>query len=281
MIAIIDSGSTKADWVITDGKQTTNLSTAGMNPNFIDTKEVIRIISDGITNKISPGTINRIYYFGTGCSSDVQRKIISDALSHLFKKASVSVDHDIHGAVIATCGKDEGIACIIGTGSNSVYFDGKNIQENNYGLGYILADEGAGTWLGKKLITNYFYNLLPEQLANDFKKNYNLSRDEVIKNVYMNPVANTWLGSYVKFYVENINNHWVRSTIKEGFEEFIKLFVLNYPRHKDVPVHFVGSVAFLFRDILSEVANEKKITLGKIIQKPIDGLKDYFMRENY
>lgn len=281
MIAIIDSGSTKADWVITDGKKSALLSTAGMNPNFINGNEVKRIVTEGILSKISPGEISKIYYFGTGCSSELQKKIISDALSALFTKADVVVDHDIHGAVIATCGNEEGIACIIGTGSNSVYYDGRQIHENNYGLGFILADEGAGTWLGKKLITHYFYNLLPEKLSKAFTDKYHLTRDDVITNVYGNPTANSWLASYVLFLNENINDEWVKKTVKEGFEEFIKLFVMNYPRYNELPVHFVGSVAFLFRDYLKEVAAAENIRLGKIIQKPIDGLMEYFIKENY
>jgi len=279
MIAIIDSGSTKADWVITDGKKTTNLNTAGMNPNFINKQDVIKIVSEGVTNRINAREIDKIYYFGTGCSSDLQKKIISDALASLFTNASIMVDHDIHGAVIATCGDEEGIACIIGTGSNSVYFDGKNIHENNFGLGFILADEGAGTWLGKKLITHYFYNLLPKKLSDDFTNKYHLTRDEVINKVYSNPTANSWLASYVTFINENKNDEWVRKTIKKGFEEFIELFVMNYDRYDKLPVHFVGSVSFLFSDLLKEVASEKKINLGKIIQKPIDGLKEYFIKE--
>jgi glucosamine kinase len=281
MIAIIDSGSTKADWVVTDGKEHIILSTAGMNPNFINGEEVKRIVSEGILSKISPVDISNIHYFGTGCSSALQKKIISDALESLFPKADVLVDHDIHGAVLATCGNDEGIACIIGTGSNSVYFDGIKIHENNYGLGYILADEGAGTWLGKKIVTHYFYHLLPEKLSQAFTVKYHLTRDDVINNVYGNPTANSWLAGFVVFLNENRNDEWVKNIIKEGFGEFIKLFVMNYPRYNELPVHFVGSVAFLFQDYLEEVAIEKNIRLGKIIQKPIEGLRDYYIKEYY
>lgn len=281
MIAIIDSGSTKADWVFTDGNKSTNLKTAGINPNFLSTQDVINIVRDGITNNINPESVEKIFFFGAGCSSDQQRKIISDALAFLFINAAIRVDHDIHGAVLATCGNKEGIACIIGTGSNSVYFDGKEIHENNYGLGFILADEGAGIWLGKKLVTNYFYNLLPEELSLEFTSKYHLTRDDVINNVYGNPTANSWLASFVHFMYQHRDNEWIKTTIKKGFREFIELYVINYEGFDKLPVHFVGSISFLFSDLLKEVAAEKKIKLGKIIQKPIDGLREYFIRENF
>ena len=152
MIAIIDSGSTKADWIFTNGQINNALTTVGINPNFINEEEAIRIINDGIIKYIPAQEVKKIYFFGSGCSSVEQKKIISNALTKIFQNAKVTVEHDIAGAVLSTCGNEEGIACIIGTGSNSVYFDGNRIHENNYGLGFILADEGAGTYLGKKLI---------------------------------------------------------------------------------------------------------------------------------
>ena len=252
-----------------------------MNPNFINGEEVIKIINNGIIKNVSPKDVRKIFYFGTGCSSKEQKKIISDALSQLFLNAQISVDHDITGAVLATCGNEEGIACIIGTGSNSVYFDGKEIQKNNYGLGYILGDEGAGTYLGKKLITHFLYGLLPNNLSVDFTKKYKLTRNDVIVNVYNNPTANTWLGSFAQFFAEHRDDAWVRSTINKGFEEFVQLFVKNFPRYESVPIHFVGSIAFHYSDILKVVARENKFNLGKIIQKPIEGLTEYFIKQNF
>ncbi len=281
MIAIIDSGSTKADWIFTDGQKTSALNTIGMNPNFINEQEIIRIVNDGIIKFISAKDIKKIFYFGTGCSSKEQKKIIFDALSKLFLNAQILVEHDIMGAVIATCGNDEGIACIIGTGSNSVYFDGKKIHENNYGLGYILGDEGAGVYLGKKLITHYLYGLLPKKLSDEFTEKYKLTRNDVIINVYNNPTANSWLASFAQFYAEHKDDDWIKNTVKKGFDEFVHLFVKNYPRYKEVPVHFVGSIAFHYSDILKEVAGENNFKIEKIIHKPIEGLTEYFINQNF
>ena len=281
MIAIIDSGSTKADWIFTDGKINKNLTTVGMNPNFISSDEVLKIIDDGIVKFITVDEVKKIFYFGTGCSSKEQKKKISDALSKLFINAKIEVEHDIMGAVIATCGNDEGIACIIGTGSNSVYYDGKKIHDNNYGLGFILGDEGAGVYLGKKLITHYLYGLLSKKLSDEFTERYKLTRNDVIENVYNNPTANSWLGSFAQFFTDHYEDAWIKNTVKKGFEEFVLLFVKNYPRYKKIPVHFVGSIAFNYSDILKEVAIENNFMIGKIIQKPIEGLTDYFIKQNF
>ena len=281
MIAIIDSGSTKADWIFTNGQKTNALTTVGINPNFVNEEEAIRIINDGIVKYIPAQEVKKIYFFGSGCSSVEQKKIISNALTKIFQNAKVTVEHDIAGAVLATCGNEEGIACIIGTGSNSVYFDGNRIHENNYGLGFILADEGAGTYLGKKLITQYLYNLLPSQLSNAFTERYKLSRNDVITKVYNNSTANAWLGSFAQFFEIYKEEPWIKSTIKNGFKEFVDLYVKNYPRYKEVPVHFVGSIAFLNNKLLDEVATENNFKIGKIIQKPIEGLTDYYSRQNF
>jgi N-acetylglucosamine kinase-like BadF-type ATPase len=278
MLAIIDSGSTKADWIFSDSLKNIHLSTSGMNPFFNDVHSLVKIIEEGVTGKIAVEMVDKIYFFGAGCSDDLQKKKIADSFKSVFKNSEIVVDHDIMGAVLSTCGNEKGISCIIGTGSNSVYFDGERIHPNNYGLGYILADEGAGTYLGKKLITAFLYGLLPGHLSTEFKKEYNLSREEVINNVYNKPLANAWLAGFAKFFILHKNEEWVRSTIKKGFEKFVELYVLNYPNYLGTPVHFVGSIAFHYSALLEEVAREKKFTLGKVIQKPIEELADYFIR---
>lgn len=281
MIAIIDSGSTKADWIFTNGRSSNTLTTAGINPNFVNEEEASRIINEGVVKFIPAKDIQKIYFFGSGCSSVEQKKIISNALTNLFINAQIIVEHDITGAVLATCGNDEGIACIIGTGSNSVYYDGKRIHENNYGLGFILADEGAGTYLGKKIITQFLYQLLPKKLSDAFSEKYKLSRNDVITKVYNNPLANAWLGSFAQFFEIHKEDPWIKSTIKNGFKEFVDLYVKNYSIYKEVPVHFVGSIAFLNSELLNEVAVENNFKIGKIIQKPIEGLTEYFIKKDF
>lgn len=270
MKLIIDSGSTKADWAFTDGQAI--LKSAGMNPCFINKEQIVAIIMNTIKPFFDTSTIKEIFFYGAGCAENLQKEIVQDSFISVFSNAKVNVDIDTMAAVRATCGDQPGIACIIGTGSNSILFDGKSAQPNNYGLGYILADEGAGTYLGKKLITHYLYGILPKDLSEKFQKRYSLTREEAISNCYNKPNPNAWLASFAVFLSENKQHPWVLNTIANGFDEFIHLFVMNYPGYEKLPVHFIGSIAYFYQDILSTVATANKIQLGKILQKPIDGL---------
>jgi len=187
----------------------------------------------------------------------------------------VHVDIDTMAAVRATCGNQPGIACIIGTGCNSLLFDGKAPVPNNYGLGYVLADEGAGTYLGKKLITHFLYGILPADLTKDFASKYSLTRDVAIQNCYGTPNANAWLASFAKFLTDHKSHPWVINLISEGFDEFVHLYVMNYPAFEKYHVHFIGSIAFHHKDLLSIVCKANNISLGKVFQKPIEGLMQF------
>jgi hypothetical protein len=280
MICIIDSGSTKADWVFSDGKREINFTTPGMNPFFIKEPEIVSLIKKNIKG-IQFEFVSKVYFFGAGCSEKKLEKIIERAFQRVFTRAKIYAQHDMLGAVLATCGDKKGICCILGTGSNSVYFDGKKLQKNNYGMGFILGDEGSGTYLGKKLITHYLYNILPPGLSGKFRRKYKLSRQDVITKVYGNPQANRWLASFVPFLYDHRDNFWVRNVVRQGFEEFVTLFVLNYRNHKKLPVHFVGSISFLFRDLLIEVLDSNNLTAGKFIRKPIEGLTHYYLKKEF
>ena len=280
MILIIDSGSTKADWIFTDGKKNIKRNTRGMNPYFLNEKEVVRIVRSGVKG-IQINRVEKVFFYGAGCSSRELNNIIVRAFKKVFSKAKVTVDHDILGAVLATCGSKEGISCIIGTGCNSVYFDGKRIHKNNYGLGYILGDEGSGSWLGKKLLTHFLYHILPSGLDKKFKRKYGLTKDDIVNKVYHSPLANSWLASFAPFLVENMKHPWVKNIVEEGFDEFIKLYVLQLPRNKKVKVHFVGSIAFLFQKQLNKVLKKHNLHRGVLIRKPIDGLVHFIGKKEF
>lgn len=277
---IIESGSTKADWLFLLGTEKILISTKGMNPTFIGEDDISEIFEKEVRNRIPDVPISEVHFFGAGCSGPAQQQIVVGAFRKIFPDAAISAKNDIVAAVYATCGNNEGIVSIIGTGSNCVYFDGKNIQLNNFGLGFILADEGAGTYLGKKIITAYLYGALPENLEKDFRDKYKLTRDEAIKQVYGNASANTWLASFASFYTEHLNDKWITNTVIIGFQEFIKLYILTNPRHKSVPIHFIGSIAYYFQNILKDVSEENQLELGKIIQRPMDELIEYFSKSN-
>jgi N-acetylglucosamine kinase-like BadF-type ATPase len=279
MILVCDSGSTKADWILgANGKVTGEFNTIGFNPYFqdIDTIETelraqpeIMSVSD---------QVDSIYFFGAGCSSKERNAIVEVGLKRVFRKAYIEVNHDVLASAIATCGDQPGIACIIGTGSNSCYFDGKEVQPNNYGLGYIMGDEASGSYLGKLLLTHYLYGILPDDLTRQFNEVYGpTGKDYVINHVYKMPGANVWLASYAQFLTDRKDHPWVKEQVLKAFDTFLRLFVCSYPDYKNLQVHFIGSIAWFFRELLIQSASVHEVTIGKIIRKPINDLADYYI----
>ena len=277
---IVDSGSTKADWaLLKDQSEPVMYSSIGINPTFHDESFILSILNNHPELSQIAGSINKVHFFGAGCSSKDACQIVAIALKRFFQIAEISVEHDMKAAVLATCGDHAGIASIIGTGSNACYFDGTDILSNNFGLGHVLGDEASGSYLGKKIITHFLYGLLPKDLEWAFNQKYKLKREEVIDHVYHQTGANVWLASFSSFYSEHKKHQWVQQTIKDSFETFLDLFVLQMPNHEKTPVHFIGSIAYHYQDLLVEVLNKKKLIKGKIIQKPIDELAAYFQKK--
>ncbi|MBL7922855.1 MAG: N-acetylglucosamine kinase, partial [Bacteroidia bacterium] len=171
------------------------------------------------------------------------------------------------------------IACIIGTGSNSCWFDGKMVHEHNYGLGYILGDEGSGSYFGKKLLTFFLYQRMPGDLRKAFEEQYHLDKNSIIDKVYKEPNANVWLAGFTRFLSAHYEHAWIKELILQGMRDFCDLYVCDYPDYKKVKVHFVGSVAFLYEQELKTVALEKGFQTGKIIKQPVNDLMEYFVRK--
>jgi N-acetylglucosamine kinase-like BadF-type ATPase len=276
MLCVIEGGSTKADWIIA-ANEDVRLKTIGFNPYFHTTEFVFETLNKSkelIPFKDMPLEIK---YFGAGCSSAERKEIIASGFRKYFINAEVYVDHDLLASVYATCGDSEGIACIIGTGSNSCYFDGKTIYEKNYGLGYILGDKGSGSYYGKKLVTSFLYGVMPENIYKDFQDTYKLDKNSIINKVYKEPEPNVWLASFSKFLTAHRSDPWIQHMIRHGMREFIELYVCHYDRFRQLPVHFVGSIAYVFKEELIEVAHTHFLNVGKIIKQPIDELMNYFM----
>ena len=278
MIAVIDSGSTKSDWLISDGKSHIHIDTQGLNPNFIDSNVLDDVLRSVISKNVNAASVNKIFFFGSGVSADRHRAMISESFCKFFPNATIEVENDILGAVRATCGNDAGIVCILGTGCNSVFFDGEKVIPNNYGLGYILSDEGAGADFGKLLITNFLYGLMPQHLSGQFSQKYRLNKDSVIQRVYQTSNPNSWLAAHADFLIDHKSDPWILNLIENRFNEFFRLFILNYPGFSKFPVHFIGGISFQHLDILKKVAAQNQVNLGKIIKKPIDGLLAYHLR---
>jgi glucosamine kinase len=278
MILVADSGSTKTDWVLVEpGKPHQEFKTAGINPFFLSDKEITKVIGSQEKLIAQAESVTEIYYFGAGCSSPDKREVVSNVLSQLFKNAYVSVDSDLLGSAYATCGNETGLCCIMGTGSNITYFDGENIFEGKHGLGYILGDEGSGSFFGKKLVTDYLYDRMPEAERSLFKKKYSVNKDSVITQVYHKPGANFYLASFAAFLGEIKAGEYGKNLVRDGLTEFVTTNIECYKNYGDLTCHFVGSVGWHLQDELIEVCAEHDVKVGKIMKHPIHDLVNFLL----
>ncbi|HQW22776.1 MAG TPA: N-acetylglucosamine kinase [Bacteroidia bacterium] len=278
MILVADSGSTKTDWMIVDEKSPMHkYSTAGFNPYFHDRSFIIDELKKNTELLNLSPKIKAIRFFGAGCSSPERNEVVRGALAEFFTNAEIHVESDMVGAVLSTCGDEQGIVGILGTGSNSCFYDGGKIHKNNFGLGFIMGDEGGGSYFGRKLITHYLYGIMPENITKKFNEQFEMNKEIMIANVYNNPKANVWLASFAKFFVDNREDEWVKKIVRKGMEEFFELYVCSYPNFKEVNVHFVGSMAYYFDEIIRDIARERQVRLKKIVRHPINHLAEYFL----
>jgi glucosamine kinase len=279
MILVADSGSSKTDWLLTLPKHgVKQFRTAGLNPYFLSEKEIVKILLEQAHDLIAyAADIKEIYFFGAGCSSPDRHEIVTNALSQLFTKSYISVDSDLLGSAYATCGHEKGLCCVLGTGSNICFFDGEDIHDGHHGLGFVLGDEGAGTWFGKALITDFLYGNMPEDISVRFNDEYHPDKESVIKKVYQSPNANSYLASFSKFLSEIRDTRYAQALLRKGLLEFIETNIKWFPQYHNSKCHFVGSIAFVFDKELKSVCEENEIHLGKIIQQPIHDLLSFIL----
>jgi N-acetylglucosamine kinase-like BadF-type ATPase len=276
MILIADGGSTKTDWrLIKEGREYKQIQTSGFNPYLVGSDKIEEILWKELQPYIDNNAVSAVYYYGAGCSTAVKNQIVETAFEKIFTKAVIYISHDLLAASHALCGNEEGIAAILGTGSNSCYYDGKEIKDGIFSLGYFFGDEGSGAYLGKQLITAFLHNELPEDLAVKLREAYPISLENILDAVYTKPAPSRFLASFSVFINENRNHPFIYTLITDAFRLFYKYQICCYARHKEVPVHFVGSVAFHYQDILTKVGSEFGIKTGKFIKAPIDGLVEY------
>jgi glucosamine kinase len=272
---ICDSGSTKAEWCLLNGKSKKIVTTQGLSPYFLTTQQIQQIIEKELLPKIKNIRIDEVFFYGTGCSNPENVKSVKKAISLVFTKAKVAVDHDLMGAAKALCGRNKGIACILGTGSNSCFYNGKKIVKNSPGLGYVLGDEGSGAYLGKKVIQYFLYKTFDEDLMDRFNAKYATNSVDILNHVYKQPLPNRYLASFVPFLIENRGHYMIENIIEDAFNDFFFNHVYKYRESWQMPINFVGSVAFGFKDVLKEVCNAYELQLGIVIKKPMDGLIKY------
>jgi len=279
MILVADSGSSKTDWLLSLPKQEAKaFRTPGLNPYFLTEKEIVKLLHDKAADLLAYGNkVTEIYFFGAGCSSPDRHEIVSNALSTLFPKAFISVDSDLLGSAYATCGHEKGLCCVLGTGSNISFFDGEEIHAGQHGLGFILGDEGSGTWFGKILITDFLYGNMPADVHEFFEKTYSLDKDTVIGNVYLKPGANSYLASFAKFLSEIRSTTYGQLLLNKGLSTFVETNIKSYPQYHRYKCNFVGSIAYVFTDELKKVCVANGIQLGKIIQQPIHDLMEFIL----
>ncbi len=275
MILIADSGSTKTTWCIAgnDNIPVETCTTAGINPFLQSPDEIYSTLEKEF--KVRRGPFDAIFFYGAGCANKQKNEEVRQPLTRFFKAGIVYVDSDLVGAARSLCGNNPGIAAILGTGSNSCYYDGKKIARHVSPLGYILGDEGSGTVLGRKLLADVLKKQLPEVICNAFYKQYKLEPAEILERVYRKPFPNRFMAQFSHFLGANTGNPAVYRLIKDSFTEFFNRNISQYPEAARLPVNITGSIGWHFRDIITEAARESGFTTGVITQAPMDGLLRY------
>lgn len=277
MILIADGGSTKADWIaINNNKEEVfRVRTLGLNPAVVSEDELKNRIINMFQLINIKNEVFEIHFYGAGCGTPKPSKILEDVLQSIFANATINVSEDMLAAVYAASGKTPALVCILGTGSNSCYFDGENVQMKTASLGYVLMDEASGNYFGKLLIREYYYHKMPKAMAEKFEKEFNLDADFIKQNIYRMPNPNMYLASFAKFMFEFKEEKYIKRIIKRGFHEFFKYRILPFEKDTNIPLYFIGSIAFYFRDILEKVAKKYDLKVTDVIQRPIDNLLEY------
>ncbi|HLX93854.1 MAG TPA: BadF/BadG/BcrA/BcrD ATPase family protein [Puia sp.] len=274
-VLIADSGATKCEWCLLGNGKKKFIYTEGISPYFQSVQEIENLLALELEPALKKSKIDAIHYYGTGVGNPENLLVMKRALASVFRKARVEVNDDMVAAARALCRGKKGIACILGTGSNSCYFDGKKIVKGSPGLGYVLGDEGSGAYLGKKVLQYFLYNLFDEELRYRFDAKYTTDRIEILEQVYKKPLPNRYLASFAIFLAENRGHYMVENIIEDGLNDFFFTHLCKFSETLKYPVHFVGSVGFGFRDVVKALCDSYEFELGAILQKPMDGLVEY------
>ena len=275
MILIADSGSTNTTWCLAEkGSPVNQITTSGINPYFQTEEEIREVIARELDPYIKDHSIKAIYYYGAGCAFGEQQLILKEILSS-FVPTCIEVSTDLLGAARSLCGREAGIVCILGTGSNSCFYDGRSIIKNVSPLGYILGDEGGGAVLGKLLVGDCLKNQLPKHLSEKFLDQYQLTPSLLLENVYKKPFPNRFLAKFSCFLEENIQEEAIYSLVHQSFCSFFTRNVMQYDNYQTYPIHFIGSVAYHFRHVLLDAAAFFNLSICSIEQSPVNGLLAY------
>lgn len=283
MLLVCDCGSTKAEWALLNGDVVVSRFVSnGFNPNFCEEKLISEIIEKSLEN-IDNQSVERVIFYGSGCGSQANQDKISAIFEKFVNKAKIEVYPDTLGACHALFGKNPGVACILGTGSNACVYDGEKITQSVVSLGFMIGDEGSGCHIGKRIVHDYFLGLMPDDLRAEFDEKYHLNRNAFLKRVYQGEQPSQYLAEFARFAAENIENQYIKQTAGLCFEEFIKFSLMVSAKDNEIPrfarndsVGFVGSIACIFKDILLQVLENHDIKCTKILKNPMDGLIEFY-----
>jgi glucosamine kinase len=276
MKLIAESGGTKTSWCAVTGREETEIvSTIGLNPNFVPVNTISKVLSDKVLPALEYPNIEQVWFYGAGCAGKAMIKKVGDAISRVIPSASVQVFSDLTGAARGLLGKNKGYICMLGTGSNSGYYDGEKITRNISPLGFILGDEGSGAALGKRLLADFLRGIMPKDLAQEFSKKYGTEKDEIVSNVYRGIFPSRYIGGFVKFLQEHISDKYCNELVSSSFEEFVTRNLKLYSIPAKAEFAVTGSVAWYFREILEKVFTNNDFIISAITKEPIEGLIHY------
>lgn len=280
MILIADGGSTKCDWILlsNSGEQIFKTRTKGLNPAVFPELVLEQRIEENPDLQEVKNKVERVHFYGAGCGTEIPSKLLEGIIANFFTNADeVLIKEDMVAAAYAAT-TEPGIVCILGTGSNSCFFDGKDIHQAVQSLGYVLMDEASGNYFGKRLIRDYYYKRMPPELVTLFEEKFDLGSDEIKKNIYRKDNPNTYLASFAEFIFTNERNGYFYKLVHEGITDFMHSRVLCYKQAQNVPVHFIGSIAYFSEDIIRAVAQPYGIEIGNIVRRPIDALIEHYRK---
>ena len=281
MIFVVDSGSTKTDWIALDnsGEVLFSTQTLGLNPQVLPSAILTERIINNYELYQNREKVSHVHFYGAGCGVDSPARRIEKVFKEIFTSSKFSILEDTYAAVYASTEPNTpAIVCIIGTGSNCTYFDGINIEQRITSLGYVLMDEASGNFFGKQLIRAFYFKTMPEDLAKKFEEEYDLSPDQIKENVYRKENPNTYLAKFAQFIVKNKEVLEMKSIIEDGLQRFITHQILQFENAKDVPIHFIGSIAHYLKDDIDIALKRNGLRLGNVVRRPIDGLVQYHQK---
>ena len=279
-LLLAESGSTKTDWcLLRPDSRVVRFKTAGINPYLQTPQAISHMLSEELSWNKSKYQADAITFYGAGAGNTANQKIVQDALQHFFGVEKIGVQSDMMAAAHALCGDDKGVVCILGTGSNSCYYDGKKITQQRASLGYVAGDEGSGNYMGKRVLQYYAYHTFDDQLHAHFEMLYGSDLNKMLHHIYREPFPNRYLAGFVQLLADNRGHFMVENIVEDCLDDFFHHHILKYRESWKGPIHFTGSVAWLFKDVIENLCHQYELELGTIAQSPMEGLIRYHKKE--